>query len=1587
MPVHDCPFPACSYQTSDVSDVLAATMLQIHSSGAHASSAATTTTAGPPAKVEKVRRPTVSHAGTSEDWSYFLTRWADYKEATKLTGKDLVIQLLECCDEDLRKDLTNNAGGSLTNKTENAVLEAIKTLAVREESTMVARVTLYEMRQDRDETIRSFGARIRGQANICKYTLECPNCSSPVNYSDHILRDVLSRGIADSEIQLCLLGDANQNMTLEEVFKFVEAKEAGKRSANRLIETHTASLAAARSQHRRAQSKFDESEKCSYCGKHGHGRKAPPNFRKNNCPAYGQTCNACNRLHHVAKMCRSKDRVQHNKNKIQTSDTPDQENAVFDSLCTLTDVDNTTDSCSILLEHHVYSSLNKCWEQRHSQHQPVIKINACTHPDDYFALGLSLSVPAKTTILSAVADTGCQSCLIGMNLVQRFDLRQNDLIPVKMRMRAANENNISIIGAVILRLTGKSESGRTHETREMVYVTHDTDKLFLSREACQRLGMIPSSFPTIGDVNSSEKNPVDLSNSITSRSESAITKPCCCPRRQTPPPKPTTLPLPATEKNREQLRQWLLRYYASSSFNTCDHQTLPMMEGPPLRLMINPNAEPVAFHSPIPVPLHWQEDVKAGLDQDTRLGVIEPVPIGEPVTWCHRMVICAKKNGKPRRTIDFQPLNVHATRETHHTQSPFHQARTVPHAKKKTVFDCWNGYHSIPLHEEDRHFTTFITPWGRYRYRVAPQGYIASGDGYSRRFDEIVSHVPNKTKCIDDTLLWSDTLEESFFQAVEWLDICGRHGIILNPDKFVFGEDAVTFAGFEITNDNVRPCRRYIDAIRDFPKPRNITDMRSWFGLINQVSYAFASANRMLPFRQLLKPGTPFTWTQDMDQLFEESKEIIIKEVEEGVRIFDKSKPTCLATDWSKAGIGFWLIQKHCNCKQTKPFCCADGWKTTLVGSRFTHPAESRYAPIEGEALAVADALEKTRFFILGCQDLILAVDHKPLLKVLGDRSLNDIPNNRLRNLKEKTLRYRFKIVHVPGAKHKAADTLSRNPTGTTSPQILPLPDDDASIQPTCSPDLAFLSLIRCNEPVEILSKDDDIVSNGIAALDSLYPQAITWDKVKLATSSDTNMQDLIHAIEFGFPKDRNELKNGIQEFHRFRDDLSTIDGVVMYKQRIIIPPSLRNHILATLHSAHQGRSSMLSRAEGTIFWPGITNDISELRNACHVCNQNAPSQPSAPPTPLVIPAYPFQCVCADYFTYKGCNYLVIVDRYSNWPIIERAHDGAKGLIVSLRRVFTTFGIPDELASDGGPEFSSSSTTKFLQDWGVHHRLSSVAFPHSNSRAEIGVKTAKRLIASNTSANGDLNTNAFQRAILQHRNTPDPDTRLSPAMCVFGRPIKDCIPILPGRYQPHPTWIDTLNAREAALRCRHQKAFERWAAHTRRLPPLKIGDQVRLQNQTGPHPMKWDKTGTIVEVRQFDQYVVRIDGSGRVTLRNRKFLRKYLPVHTPIRRHLMADDLPPPHQHIKNAEPFDAAPPSSGTPNPEVSPPAAPTTSTPDIPTRLYPDQSIDGDAHQHPDAKSTASDDLPIVRPQKPPLALRRLMDFNAPGRKELSL
>lgn len=148
------------------------------------------------------------------------------------------------------------------------------------------------------------------------------------------------------------------------------------------------------------------------------------------------------------------------------------------------------------------------------------------------------------------------------------------------------------------------------------------------------------------------------------------------------------------------------------------------------------------------------------------------------------------------------------------------------------MFDAWNGFYSIMLKESDRHITTFK---GEVQYLRAPQGYIASGDGYTSRYDRLVEGVPRHTKCIDDALLWSSSITEAFHHAASWLDICAREGVVLNIKKYKFAQRTVEFAGFTITESCVKPAPKYTASISEFPRPRSISDIRSWFGLINHI--------------------------------------------------------------------------------------------------------------------------------------------------------------------------------------------------------------------------------------------------------------------------------------------------------------------------------------------------------------------------------------------------------------------------------------------------------------------------------------------------------------------------------------------------------------------------------------------------------------------------------------------------------------------------------------------------------------------------------------------------------------------------------
>ena len=134
----------------------------------------------------------------------------------------------------------------------------------------------------------------------------------------------------------------------------------------------------------------------------------------------------------------------------------------------------------------------------------------------------------------------------------------------------------------------------------------------------------------------------------------------------------------------------------------------------------------------------------------------------------------------------------------------------------------------------------------------------------------------------------------------------------------------------------------------------------------------------------------------------------------------------------------------------------------------------------------------------------------------------------------------------------------------------------------------------------------------------------------------------------------------------------------------------------------------MLARGMASVWWPGIGEDVGRVRASCRRCDVNTPSQSKEPPHELEQPSYPFQKVCADYFSLQGRQYLVMVDRYSGWASVHQPKLGgsAKEFVRTLQGHCETFGVPEELSSDGGPQFVAGVTGAFLKLWGISHRLS-----------------------------------------------------------------------------------------------------------------------------------------------------------------------------------------------------------------------------------------------------------------------------------------
>ena len=811
------------------------------------------------------------------------------------------------------------------------------------------------------------------------------------------------------------------------------------------------------------------------------------------------------------------------------------------------------------------------------------------------------------------------------------------------------------------------------------------------------------------------------------------------------------------------------------------------MKGPPMHIQLKENAIPYKITTARKTPRHWQQAADTIVNELLRKNVLARVD--HPTEWTAPGFWVPKSDGKGiRLVVDFSKLNKHICRPVHLFPSPLEIISGINHdAKYFAKLDAISGFYQIGLDEESSHLTTFLIPQGRFRWLRCPMGSSSSSDEWCRRSDDAVRGICGVSKLVDDVLVVSNSIEQLEERLMKVLTKCREAGIALSRRKFEIGE-SIQFAGYTLSADGVRPDDKKLAAIAKFPTPTDVSKLRSFLGLANQLIHFVPDlASVTSPLRELLKKDVAFTWLEDQDRVFNDTKAKLTKSL--SLQTFDPNLPTYLVTDASRLhGLGFALIQSRQGPKFPE--------RLIQCGSRCLSSCERNYATVELECLAMAWGMAKCDFFLRGMPHFSIVTDHRPLLGIF-EKSLGDIANPRIARIREKMMPYNFKVVWLEGKSNVIADALSRNPVERA--QTFPI--------------RAYV--LASSELTKRLKEDANTCPEYLAIVEA-------WRNGK-----DVNNLPPDHAAR--------TLKDVWKTISLLDDSLLAIEN-----RKLLIPRRSRQEILRILHEGHCGISKTVATARKRYFWPGMRNDIVNLINKCDLCQQFRPGLRNDNIIPTTA-SYPMERVAVDLFQHRNIHYLVMVDRYSGYPLIKKlvSLTGNK-IIEQLKRWFWRYGFPRSLRSDGGPQFRAPFSA-FCEGHGIKHERSSPYNHQSNGLAEVTIRSLKGLLSKVEGQN-------FEKAFACWRNSDRKD-KPSPNSMFFGRDLRQYMPEL-------STWFPTTDPP-------HDKA-------TDKLRPLKVNDPIWMQSTSG----NWPNKGTIVSVDARGRtYLIELE-DGRTFIRNRKFLKR-----------------------------------------------------------------------------------------------------------------
>lgn len=1070
---------------------------------------------------------------------------------------------------------------------------------------------------------------------------------------------------------------------------------------------------------------------------------------RDHCPSASHTCKNCNKKGHFEKMCRSRSK---DRNLDNSSDKRQ---------------DAKVKSAYVVKASNVEVGLRDL---------PFLKAK------------VDITVEKiKFPNITILPDSGASRSVAGRWLIDLVKSKVKNLKLLNIPMRVVGFSGDAHESTQVLRL--KISSGN-RTTEEDVHICKDTREFLLSQDACRRLDFIKAWTNFVADATETQTGK-NVNQAVDEETKKAL-----------------DVPSHPNKSSYEKTWKALTEQYRSV-FDTTELKTMtgPGVIGEPMKIVLKDEYEPYAVRGARPIPFAQRDQVKEEIDRLVRLQVIEPVG-DEAVEWCHPLVVVAKSNGKIRICVDFTRLNKQIRPTLHHIPTPADIVSTIPVTSRYfCTLDATSGYWQMDLDKDSRHLTTFITPWGRFRFLRSPMGFKSTGDSYSLRGDMALAGLTGVCKVVDDILVYADTYKELVDRLEAVLQRCKKHGISINAEKCKIGTE-VKYVGYILRPGGYEADKDKVRAIQDFPEPTNLKELRSFMGLVNHLGQFTSKISETAePLRCLMSTKIIFKWTTDHSEAFKKVKKALVSPPI--LANFDpKATEVILQTDASrKNGLGFILLQRQD--KNLKLIQC---------GSRFVSPAESRYAMIELEALAIIWAVNKCRLYLSGLPHFTVLVDHRPLLGIFA-KTIPEVDNPKLQSYKEKLAWFNFTVEWIKGSSHAIPDALSRAPVDD------PEQEEEETFINFAATDLAINNLAKTAQ------EDDD------------YQETIAC----------------IRQDEWNTPC--GHLATKIKDK---RDFLSlTQDGLILLNGRIIIPRDAQAKVLQDLHEGHQGIVKTKRAARASVYWPGINRDIEELVRGCEKCTTHLPSQAPEPLIQETIPRYPFEVMSSDLFSLQNKTFVVTVDRLSGFPFLKmfKKDPTARQLIHHFSEIFSLTGFPAKLKTDNGPQYRAEDVQKYLRCHNIEWSPSSPYHPSANGHAESAVKTVKSFLKKLDSL--DPTSPAYHDGLLAIRNTAREDGK-SPAEWIFDRPLRGKVPM-------HPTKFAKAMSKDALEKYRSKYK----ANHDKRARPLgafQDGDKVIVQSKFNK---KWKDQAEIIHCHSDGRsYDIRfLDDSNHITTRNRVHLR------------------------------------------------------------------------------------------------------------------